>query len=451
MRRGGGRALGHQRADQAALAARGQLQRFFHAVVRHQRADRAEGFDVVHRVVGQRLARQQQRGREEGAVRPCPRPPGQSRRRRHRPLPRPGAAAPRARPRRPAARARPARPSSRPRPTGRPPPPWPGARAMRSATASRCWRGTMARRMAVHFWPALTVISRATSLTNRSNSSSSGVTSGARMAQFSESASALNGMLWRTTFGCTRSLAAVSAEPVKVTTSRPSRRSSRSPVEPITSCSAPAGRMPESLHDAHHRLGQVAGGGGGLADAGHAGQEAGRELFQQAPDREVEGVDVHRHAAARHQDVRAAEQALLAQVAAPGLRGSGCRWAARPRPRWHRRTACRCRLRCRSSRPRAWRRCGPRWRTALPCARPGTWPAPSAARRAAGNPAPAAPAGPRGARSPPPRRSRCASAWVWATVWPLMALRRAWAGCWPIQRPPMKLWRRVVIARWSLK
>ena len=118
---------------------------------------------------------------------------------------------------------------------------------MRSATASRCWRGTMARRMAVHFWPALMVISRTTSLTKRSNSSSSGVTSGARIAAFSESASALNGMLWRTTFGCTRSLAAVSAEPVKVTTSRPSRRSSRSPVEPITSCNAPAGRMPDSF------------------------------------------------------------------------------------------------------------------------------------------------------------------------------------------------------------
>ena len=43
----------------------------------------------------------------------------------------------------------------------------------------RAARGTMARRIAVHFWPALTVISRATSLTNRSNSSSSGVTSGA--------------------------------------------------------------------------------------------------------------------------------------------------------------------------------------------------------------------------------------------------------------------------------
>jgi hypothetical protein len=64
--------------------------------------------------------------------------------------------------------------------------------------------------MAVHFWPAFTVISRATSLTKRSNSSSSGVTSGARIAQFSESASALNGIECFTMLGCTRSLAAVS-------------------------------------------------------------------------------------------------------------------------------------------------------------------------------------------------------------------------------------------------
>ncbi len=68
------------------------------------------------------------------------------------------------------------------------------ARAQLVGHRVRCWRGTMARRIAVHFWPAFTVISRATSLTKRSNSSSSGVTSGARIAQFSESASALNGI-----------------------------------------------------------------------------------------------------------------------------------------------------------------------------------------------------------------------------------------------------------------
>ena len=115
----------------------------------------------------------------------------------------------------------------------------------RDATASSCARGTMARRIAVHFCPAFAVISRATSLTKRSNSSSSGDTSGARMAQFSESASALNGTDWRTRFGCTRSFAAVSAEPVKVTMSLPSRRSSRSPVLPITSCRLPSGSSPD--------------------------------------------------------------------------------------------------------------------------------------------------------------------------------------------------------------
>jgi hypothetical protein len=64
---------------------------------------------------------------------------------------------------------------------------------------------------------------------------------------FSESASALNGTECRTRFGCTRSFAAVSAEPVKVTTSAPSSRSSRSPVLPMTSCRLPSGRMPDSI------------------------------------------------------------------------------------------------------------------------------------------------------------------------------------------------------------
>ena len=218
----------------------------------------------------------------------------------------------------------------------------------------------MARRIAVHFWPALTVISRATSLTNRSNSSSSGVTSGARIAQFSESASALKGIEWRTRFGCTRSFAAVSAEPVKVTTSCAVQAVEQVAGAADHQLQAPSGSRPDSCISRTSRFGQVAGGGGRLADAGHAGQEAGRELLQQAPDREIEGVDVHRHAAARHQDVRAGEAALLAQrhrrafvqqVARRQLVGCRC---------WRRRTACRCRLRCRSSCRCAWRRCGAR-------------------------------------------------------------------------------------------
>ena len=104
----------------------------------------------------------------------------------------------------------------------------------------------MARRIAVHFCPAFTVISRTTSFTNKSNSSSSGVTSGAKIAQLSESASALNGMLFFTRLALTRSLAAVSAEPVKVTTSVTSKRSNKSPVPPMTNCKAPLGKMPDS-------------------------------------------------------------------------------------------------------------------------------------------------------------------------------------------------------------
>ena len=70
-----------------------------------------------------------------------------------------------------------------------------------SVTASKCLAGTIARLMAVHFCPALVVISRATSLTNRSNSSSSGLTSMPKIEQFKESASALNGMLFFTKLG----------------------------------------------------------------------------------------------------------------------------------------------------------------------------------------------------------------------------------------------------------
>ena len=55
--------------------------------------------------------------------------------------------------------------------------------------------------MAVHFWPALTVISRATSATNRSNSVVPGTAAGPRIAAFSESASALKRTDRPTRFG----------------------------------------------------------------------------------------------------------------------------------------------------------------------------------------------------------------------------------------------------------
>ena len=61
--------------------------------------------------------------------------------------------------------------------------------AIASVTSSAMAAGTMTRRIAVHFWPAFTVISVTTPLTNRSNSGSSVVTSGPSTEQFSESAS----------------------------------------------------------------------------------------------------------------------------------------------------------------------------------------------------------------------------------------------------------------------
>ena len=51
--------------------------------------------------------------------------------------------------------------------------------------------GAMTRRMAVHFWPALLVISRVTSLMNRSNSGVPGTASGPRIDALRESVSAV--------------------------------------------------------------------------------------------------------------------------------------------------------------------------------------------------------------------------------------------------------------------
>jgi hypothetical protein len=274
----------------------GQLQGLVDAVVGHQRADRAEGLDLVHRALCQRVVAQQQRGREEGAMLAVPRA--------HRHGARPATDQSRA-----LAQQRHAL----------------GHVGLLRMAGQRAHLHALDRRVAHHHLGQAGTqgLGHRVQLRARHDGAADGGallagldrhlarhlldeelelrvvgrrTSGARMAQFSESASALNGMLWRTMFGCTRSCRAVSALPVKVTTSWPSSRSSRSPVEPITSCSAPSGTRPDSHDQAHRRLGQVAGGGGRLGDAGHAGQEAGRKLLQQAPDREVEGVDVHRHA-----------------------------------------------------------------------------------------------------------------------------------------------------------
>ena len=118
--------------------------------------------------------------------------------------------------------------------------------ASASTTVSARAAGTIARRIAVHFWPALTVISATTALTNSSSSGSSAVTSGPRMAQLSESASTPSVTPPCSTCGWFRSSPAVWAEPVKATESW-TVSSSRSPLGlPASSCSEPSGRIPDS-------------------------------------------------------------------------------------------------------------------------------------------------------------------------------------------------------------
>ncbi len=111
-------------------------------------------------------------------------------------------------------------------------------------TSSSMPRGTRVRRMAVHFCPAFVVISRTTSLMNRSNSSVPGAASGPSTEQLSESASMLNRTAFSTTAGVSLSMRPVAADPVNATASWHPRCDSRSPALPQMSCSAPSGRMP---------------------------------------------------------------------------------------------------------------------------------------------------------------------------------------------------------------
>ena len=173
--------------------------------------------------------------------------------------------------------------------------------------------------MAVHFCPAFAVISRTTSLTNRSNSGVPGVASGPSTAAFSESRSATKRTALREIAGWLRSFSEVSIEPVKATRSWPVRWSSRSPVPPATNCRAPAGRMPDFGDQLDQRLGDIGGGRGRLGDHRHPGQERRRQLLQQAPAREVEGVDVDGDAGQRRQHMHADEAAALGQPLDPVL------------------------------------------------------------------------------------------------------------------------------------
>ena len=182
-----------------------------------------------------------------------------------------------------------------------------------STTASRCCAGTNARRIAVHFCPALTVISATRPLTYRSNSGVPGAASGPRIDRFSESASPVNRTLRATRSGCVRSFAAVDAEPVNPTLSCSVRWSNRSPRPPATNCTEPAGSRPESTISSTSFAVEERGRAGRLDQRRDAGQERRRQLLQRTPDREVERVDLHRDAVQRGADVLADEGAAAAE------------------------------------------------------------------------------------------------------------------------------------------
>jgi len=100
------------------------------------------------------------------------------------------------------------------------------------------------RRTAVHFWPALMVISLATSLTKRSNSAVPGFASGPRTVALSESASRLNGTPSSLNRPVDFRRNPVAYEPVNVTTSWRCTGSRIPWPLPTTSCRAPSGRIP---------------------------------------------------------------------------------------------------------------------------------------------------------------------------------------------------------------
>ena len=117
---------------------------------------------------------------------------------------------------------------------------------MACAAAAYRASGTKTRRMAVHFWPDFTVISRATSLASKSKDSLPAASPGKSNAEFRLSASMFTRTECCVTAGCERITAAVSADPVNDRTSKDFSWSSRPAELPQMTDRAPAGRMPAS-------------------------------------------------------------------------------------------------------------------------------------------------------------------------------------------------------------
>ncbi len=227
-----------------------------------------------------------------------------------------------------------------------------------ASTASRCSAGAMARRMAVHFCPALTVISLTTSLTNRSNSGVPGRRVGAEQrgveaVLLGDEPDALaldDGVRAKLERGRGRAGEADHVLPGQM-------------VEQVADAADDQlhrARRQQAAVDHHPERGfaQIGGRAGRLDDRRHAREQGRGELLEHPPDREVEGVDVHRRALQRRVDVLADEACRSSTAARARRRAGHARRAVRGGPWTRRRTACRRRPRCRSSRPCGSRRSG---------------------------------------------------------------------------------------------
>ena len=186
--------------------------------------------------------------------------------------------------------------------------------AIASVTSSAMPVGTMTRRIAVHFWPALTVISVTTPLTNRSNSGSSVVTSGPSTEQFSESAS-MPELHPAVQHG--RVLAQVgtgrggAGEGDGVLGTELLDQAGGTAAEQLQGALREQAGLDDPSYD---QLGEVRRLAGRLHDGRQAGQERRGELLQEAPDREVERVDLDGDPGTRGVDVPTEEGALPTEL-----------------------------------------------------------------------------------------------------------------------------------------
>src|SRR5512133_3581005 len=157
--------------------------------------------------------------------------------------------------------------------------------ASASTTAPTRPAGTSARRMAVHFCPVFWVSSRTTSVTNSRSSSVPGAASGPRTEQFSLPdhggvAAQLAGGGRRPGEGD----GVLAGEVVEQVADAAAQQLDR-----------PRGQRPRLDQVPEGQLGHVGGLAGRLDDRRDAGEHGRGQLLQHPPDREVEGVDEHRH------------------------------------------------------------------------------------------------------------------------------------------------------------